>query len=167
MQNFDKRLAENDDPLIMGVTPITKAKRQLEEHKNSTSSITTMMHGNPSPVQKETKLQIPLSQIEDCDISDRALIDEPSIQTKKLAPKQKWQKAIRKVIFLGKFGLLSKDLKIQANLFGHCATNQNKLNKDDPNKAKKCSVIIYIYIYIIYIYIYIYRGCCYQNQHLN
>ena len=62
---------------------------------------------------------------------------------KEIGPKERWKKAIRKVIFMNKFANLNKELKVEKSLFGR-SSNQ-KVKKND--NVIRC-VFIYIYIYI-------------------
>ena len=67
-----------------------------------------------------------------------------------LSPRERWKKAIRKVIFMNKFNNLNKELKVEKTLFGRSKASNNIKN----NIQKLQCVLIYIYIYInIYIYI--------------
>ena len=81
-------------------------------------------------------------------------VNTPPVQVqniKKLTPRERWRKAIRRVIVLRKFQNLNENLKIDANLYGRVKEHNIIV---DSSHQKSCCVslyIYYIYIYILYI----------------
>ena len=85
--------------------------------------------GNENPSMENTQV-------------DRINIE--NMPNRKLTARERWQKAIRKVIYMGKFNLLSKDLKQRANLFGTSSKGSNEL-KNSPKTLFQVNIYIYIY----------------------
>ena len=148
---FKEGSADNHD-LVLGTCPVSTPHFKSPKHTSSPAihynpEYLNIKNGNPNYSAEEEKLEISLSHVvEKGEISERALVHQNIEQPRKLTPRERWQKAIRKVIFLGKFGLLNNDLKKEANLFGK-STIINKRKQKEADGGTKCRVI-YIYIYI-------------------
>ena len=180
MMSFEERLGKDNDPMIMGLSPklsstpkkpahATKSKfRELglispgkfSEKIEPMKNIEPMLrdtHGNPlSEVEEKSEGEVnkeeSISKIEG-NISERILMNSQA-NYKNLTPREKWQKAIRRVIFLGRFNMLNKELKIDTNLFGKSIFHKNSEQQEVKSK-ENCRVYIYINKWINYIYIYI------------
>ena len=77
-----------------------------------------------------------------------AEIEEEERKEEKISPRERWKKAIRKVMFMNKFSNLNKEIKAENKLFGR---TQTQGYKKPPPKTKCVSNYLFKLLLSIYI----------------
>ena len=133
--SFQERLKKINDPMICGLEPTTNFRVPTLRHTANLSPCTpeffTSSEASGSRSAEHT-YQLSHKEVENIDNSSLPLSGYPveGVEQVKLdvkpTPRARWQKAIKQVMYLVKFGLLGDELKINANLFGKCEVTSKK-----------------------------------------
>ena len=141
---FCERLNAEDDPLIMGVSPDHSKNIKADSSKNNGLNI----HNE----ETEKTIVSSLSTIQQNETSSK-LLEVPSFHNKsnfyeekkfkRLTPRERWQKAIRKVIAIMR---LNKTLKYEQKMFGRSGQKTSLINLfDDEPTTRERKVYIYCF----------------------
>ena len=166
MISFNERLdRKSDDLMICGILPLTPVISPQGEPKRisfTRAYSEAKLKDLPPTFNRET-VRSGFGAIPECSVSkenfdldfslnsskplNQSPILEPDLEEKidpppLIKPIEKFRKAVRRVMFLRRFGLLGDSLKMDANLFGKCEVTTKKYE----DKHKRCCVSLYINI---------------------